>query len=90
MKPDLVTLLDLVVEKAKALREAGVIELEIPHVLRIELDPHADAQPTAPARGVVEIDLFDNSDPLNDPTTYGRSDGRVPGFQMPSAAEDND
>ena len=68
-------LIDLVIERADALRKAGVRRLEIGGAV-IELAPH-------------EVELHDEDaeprsdryvDPLDDPATYGLR-GFVPGFQ---------
>lgn len=78
------TLLDLVAAKARELRSAGVRQLELPNLIRIELDA-PDAGPLVEARGVVEMNVAgdeDLSDPLNDPATFGRRDGKLPGFQL--------
>lgn len=81
MTPDLASLLDIIATKAPALRDAGVRTLEVAGI-RMELDP--------PERGAVEVaaptfdyvDATDYSDPLNDPTTFGRTSG-LPGFGKP-------
>jgi hypothetical protein len=67
-------LLDVVIAKARQLREAGV--------LRVQLDGLAfDLAPIAPAIEDSDDDLLldvDEPDPFNDPATYG---GHVPGFR---------
>ncbi len=84
------TWLTVVAAQAKALREVGVRSLELPGVLRLELDdapPVANPQP-ADGSSVRTIDIAgdgDLSDPLNDPTTF--PSGRVPGFQRPRRGE---
>lgn len=69
--------LDLVIEKAPALRDAGVTCVHFDKVM-IEL-----AASDAPARvaATPESEVVDEIDPLLDPATYG---GRVPGFRRPA------
>ena len=71
--------LDYIAEKAKALRAAGVRKLVIDG-LTLELDP-PDSPELAPDKATYSslTDLPD-ADPLNDPATFGRRDGSVPGF----------
>jgi hypothetical protein len=66
-------LLDVVISKARQLREVGV--------LRVQIEGLAfDLAPAEPQEQEVEeiVDAIDDSDPFNDPTTFG---GRVPGFR---------
>ena len=77
--------LALVAERAADLRKAGVRKLSMPQ-LQIELDPY-DGPAESPSHlvndGEIEMTSppVDDSDPLNDPTLYGRRDGSVPGFR---------
>lgn len=89
------TWLTVVAAQAKALREVGVRSLELPGVLRLELDeapPVAYQQPTGGSVRTIDMAGGDDdeptgdlSDPLNDPTTF--PSGRVPGFQRPRRGE---
>lgn len=69
--------LDLIEKRASRLRAAGVTHVEL-EGFKVDLaapEPPeiviANAEPPAP----------DYSDPLDDPATYGRRDGSVPGFR---------
>jgi hypothetical protein len=94
MKPaDANKLLALVARRAKELRDAGVLRVELPE-LRLELAP-ADYTPRADtaehAGGSVRtVDIGDDSDPFNDPTTFAMRDGSVPGFKARRRTETAD
>jgi hypothetical protein len=80
-----------IAEAARALRAAGVLRLEVDG-LKLELaapeatptasESHIDALPYSPLP-----DLSDEVDALNDPATFGRRDGKVPGFQRAPEAD---
>lgn len=72
--------LELIETRARGLREAGVKSINL-HGVQIELTPPTD--PVIKA----EPDEGDQ-DPLHDPITYGRRDGRVPGFRLHGEGED--
>lgn len=77
------TTLDTIIEKAKALRSAGVTEVTAGGV-RFVLAPFVEEAAITPqvlrklAADEVEIPE-DNSDPFNDPALY--PGGKVPGFR---------
>jgi hypothetical protein len=80
-----------IAEAARVLRAAGVLRLEVDGLklelaatetmspISVSLD---DALPYSPLP-----DLSDEVDALNDPATFGRRDGKVPGFQRASEAD---
>lgn len=76
-------LLSLIAERAAELRKAGVRVLELPE-LKLELLPY-EGEPVAsasgPDRGVTEMTLVDEPDPFDDAVTFGRRDGKVPGYK---------
>lgn len=81
--------LQLIAERAKELRAAGVRKLEMPE-LRLELDawepePMAARDSDKDRTVVIEGD----SDPFNDPATFGRRDGSLPGFKANSRLGDD-
>ena len=72
---DLDTALGVLAKHAGDLRKAGVRELTVGDV-HVTIAP-----PDAPLdAGATKSDRPANLDPLNDPDTYGFTDGRVPGF----------
>ena len=75
-------LLQLLIDKARALRAAGVTHVEL-EGLAFDLAP-AELEMAE----VVPEERLEELDPLNDPATYGRLDGRVPGF--PRQPRDDD
>lgn len=76
MVTDPAQLLDVVIAKARQLREAGVLRVRL-EGLSFDL---AAKEPIVleAGEGEEEIDEADDADPFNDPATYG---GRVPGFK---------
>lgn len=72
--------LALVAEKAAELRKAGVRKLVLPQ-LQLELDAYEPEQPAVPARDPSTVEMTEDSDPLNDPTTFAMRDGSIPGFK---------
>ena len=76
-------LLDLVIEKAGALRAAGVLRLAVDGVFQADL-----TEPT-PTITMATLGADEDSSPLHaldDPLTYGRSEG-VPGFSRRTREE---
>ena len=76
--------IDMVLDNAERLREAGVTELDFGE-LRVKLSPlEAKKAPLVDfvipdKTNLVENALLSEADPLMDPDTYGES-GKVPGF----------
>lgn len=71
-------LLDLLIARSKALREAGVTQLSFDNV-SIQLAPHVpDYDETVVETEQTEAEPEDH-DPLNDPMTFGLN-GKLPGF----------
>jgi hypothetical protein len=69
----------LLVENAAKLRDAGV------RCVKLEGCEVSFAEPEAkPLQIETEPDISEE-DPLNDPATFGRRDGRVPGFRREDA-----
>lgn len=81
---DLAAQLDLVIDRAPALRRAGVARVALGE-LELELAPHVEAGEAQPATPVVE----EPADPLDDPMTFGRRTG-VPGFPRRKRADDQE
>ncbi len=75
--------LDLLIERADALRKAGVTHVDLGGCA-VTLAPPPVEMPIERDRPEPAEDL----DPLNDPATY--ADGRVPGFVIPRDALDGD
>ena len=69
-------LLDVVIDKARKLREAGVLRVRI-EGLAFDLAPPPQILVEDEA-GDEELEEFEDPNPLNDPTTFG---GQVPGFK---------
>ena len=69
--------IDLIARNAVRLRDAGVVRLSLEGV-ELELSPAAVKEEEEERGGVEDIDA---GDPLQDPATYGRRDGRLPGFE---------
>jgi hypothetical protein len=80
-KPTPAELLDLLVTRANALRASGVRRVEL-EGLSFDL---AAPEPDPSESGADEAD---GSDPLYDPATFGRRDGKVPGFQRQTRDEE--
>jgi hypothetical protein len=85
-KPSAAALLDLLVERAPGLREVGVRRVELAGLAFELAEPRLTLE-QGPSRA--DVQLADEMDPLMDPATYGRSDGRVPGFTRPERDEDD-
>jgi hypothetical protein len=72
--------LALIAERAKELRAAGVRKVSMPE-LRLELDPYEPEPERSVTTEDQTIDIAGDSDPFNDPTTFGRRDGKLPGYK---------
>lgn len=73
---ELEAILGAIIRHAPALRSAGVRELAY-DLVRVSLDPPEPPAPPPPAHQ----DVVPVSDPLYDPITHGRTDGKVPGLR---------
>jgi hypothetical protein len=79
-KPRAEQILDLIEARAVGLRTAGVLEIDIDG-WSVKLAPSRPAD-TAPPSDVQATPRLDDSDPLNDPATFGQPDGTMaPGFR---------
>lgn len=86
---DIAGVLDVLVAKAKALRDAGVTSVVVNNV-SFMLTPSDEPGPVVrmgPAPDEVPIPM-DTSDPFSDGATYGRPGGKVPGFTRRVRSED--
>lgn len=73
--------LDVIVEKAPALRKAGVLRVEVDG-FSAELAPYAE--PIRPALEKERDPEIEYEDPFDDPEMYGLGPGaKTPGFQRP-------
>mgnify|MGYP001589655937 CR=1 FL=1 len=77
-KPTPADILALIIERAIALRQAGVTKLSLDN-FSVSFAPFEPIAP-APTRADREAESVEPQNPLDDPATYGRS-GSVPGFQ---------
>ena len=78
-RSDMADVLTLIAERAPALRSSGVRSFVIGDV-RVDLEPAATPDYASAASDEDEDE--EPSDPLDDPTTFGRPAGsRVPGYQ---------
>jgi hypothetical protein len=85
-------LLSLIAARAKELRAAGVLRVELPE-LRLELSPVESTpapQQTADGGSVRTIEMVEDPDPLNDPSTFGTTDGSLPGYKSKRRPQDVD
>lgn len=78
--------LDLIAEKAPALRKAGVTSLDLDGVC-IELAP-VEPEYAQPGKGIREL-ADELSNPLDDAATYGMPDGFVPGYHLVESFDDD-
>ena len=76
--------LELVAQYAKSLRDAGVVKLEL-EGCTLTLQPLET--PVVIQQQAAEPD--NEMDPLLDAATYGRTDGRVPGYPRRHRSEDD-
>lgn len=78
-------ILDMLIEKAPALRKAGVARIECKDGdFSVDLHPHVDVEP--PQRGRPQV--VSEDDPLRDPWTYGEGGGSyVPTLRRGDAEE---
>lgn len=72
-------MLTLIAERATELRAVGVRRVELPGLV-LELAPGEAAEPSSAAI-VPPLELVEDPDPLNDPVTFARRDGSIPGFK---------
>ena len=81
MRAEIVEIVNLLAERAPALRAAGVTSFTIGD-FAVDFAPH-EQPPPPPRRRADEDDPAPDasSDPMQDPATYGG--GRVPGFTRP-------
>lgn len=69
-------LLDLLIDRAPKLREAGVLRVQLEGLLSFELAPVAPEIDDGEDR---QPENYEHSDPLQDPATF--PGGHVPGFR---------
>jgi len=77
MASDLSALLDTLIAKAPAMREAGLLKLGLPGGVTVELAPH---EPKVSGDDNEEDDSLEHPDALSDPRTF--PGGVVPGFKL--------
>lgn len=86
-KPTPAALLDLLVSKAKGLRDAGILRVEL-EGCKFDLAPADVAVPEVRRIPADEVPIPTEPDAMNDPATYGTT-GRVPGFTRRSRDDES-
>lgn len=83
-------LIDLLIAKGPALRATGIKRLGFEGFDIEFADSTGEQSPALASKPepTTYSDLPDLTDPLDDPATFGRRDGSVPGFKRTSREED--